>query len=206
MTISTYSELQSALDNWLNQTNATARSAEFIALFEAKFAREVRVRAMMQRDTDATFSTEYTALPTSFLQMVTLKLTGSVIHSLKPVTNEWINEVFTDTTTGIPKYFTVLGSEVRVAPPPDGTYTAEMVYYKFAALSASNTTNWLLTSHPDLYLFGSLCEAEGFSDVTAPRIAGWKSRRDEEIASLIRAEKRAQWGGGVLRVRADVGA
>ena len=43
---------------------------------------------------------------------------------------------------------------------------------------ATTDPNWLLTAHPDHYLFGSLVEAEmfGVNDERAPL---WKARRDE---------------------------
>ncbi len=46
------------------------------------------------------------------------------------------------------------------------------------ALSDSTPTNWLLTAHPDLYLFGSMIEAEMFG-VNDERAPPWKARRDE---------------------------
>ena len=42
-------------------------------------------------------------------------------------------------------------------PSPDGSYGVELLYYqRVPALSDSNTTNWLLTEAPDVYLYGSL--------------------------------------------------
>jgi hypothetical protein len=46
MSISTASDLQTAVANWANRTDLTDRFGEFVALFEAKANRRLRVRAM----------------------------------------------------------------------------------------------------------------------------------------------------------------
>ena len=53
------------------------------------------------------------------------------------------------------------------------------------ALSGGNPTNWLLTTHPDAYLFGALCEAEPFIG-NDERFPLWKARRDEIFAGILR--------------------
>ena len=46
MAISNYSELQTAVANWLDRDDLTARIPEFIALAEARFNRVLRLRSM----------------------------------------------------------------------------------------------------------------------------------------------------------------
>ena len=46
MAISTYVELQTAVANWLDRDDMSARIPEFIALTEARFNRILRIRAM----------------------------------------------------------------------------------------------------------------------------------------------------------------
>ena len=46
MTISTYSELQTAAGNWLNRSDLTSRLPEFIALAESRFNRILNVPEM----------------------------------------------------------------------------------------------------------------------------------------------------------------
>jgi hypothetical protein len=205
MTISTYSELQTALDNWLDRTNVTARSKEFISLFEAHFKRKAfGIRRGEQRDTNATISTEYEPLPDDCLSIVSLKINSSPVSSCKLVTTDWIDENYRNAETDVPRFYAIVGTEIRFAPAPASTYTAEIVYRTFDKLSDSNTSNWLLTGHEDIYLYGSLAAAEPFY-MNDSRMVMWKALRDEGIADLIKAEKSAKWGNGA-RVRPDVGA
>ena len=60
---------------------------------------------------------------------------------------------------GQPRYFTVFGDEIELAPTPDAAYTIEMVYRRTIPPLAANDPNWLLTLAPDLYLYGALLES-----------------------------------------------
>ena len=51
MSISTYSELKTAVENWLDRADLTERVPEFISLGEARIARRLRVRGIEQRST-----------------------------------------------------------------------------------------------------------------------------------------------------------
>ncbi len=89
-----------------------------------------------------------------------------------------------------------------VGPTPDASYTAALDIYSFTGLSALATTNWLITSHPDLYLYGSLAEAEPF--IKDGNIVGyWQNRRDEGMDSLFGASMQARWGGSPMVMRPD---
>lgn len=67
-----------------------------------------------------------------------------------------VNDIAEPLTSGPPKNFTIEADAVRFAPIPDATYYAPMLYYrKFPGLQA-NSTNWLMTNAPRVYLFGSL--------------------------------------------------
>jgi hypothetical protein len=91
-----------------------------------------------------------------------------------------------------------------LAPSPADTYTAWLHYYqKLTPLSSDNQTNWLIVSHPDVYLFGALVMAEAFL-WNDERVAGWKSLWDEAIASLQKHGTKKRHGGGPLYPRVAV--
>jgi hypothetical protein len=70
---------------------------------------------------------------------------------------------------------------------------------KIPALSDSNTSNWVLASHPDVYLYGSLAEAFKYSmdDEQAAKYDGLFRNGIQEILALDKQRKYAQ----NLRVR-----
>ncbi len=199
MSITTYAELQTAVANWLNRTDLTSRIPEFISLAEARINRELRVRRMLQRSY-ATATTEFLELPDDWAGMRGMNITvGGVRQALNYRSPEMMDIRHT-AETGPPVMYTILGDEVQLAPGPDTSYRVDMAYFQSVpALSDSATTNWLLTTHPDLYLFGASAEGcrylkdrEGYvDDIT---------RFSEALADIHRTDKRDKYGEGPLAI------
>ena len=75
MAIGTYAELQTAVANWLDRDDLTARIPEFITLAEARFNRLLRLRSMESKYNANTVAGQRNlALPTSIYKCVTSKL------------------------------------------------------------------------------------------------------------------------------------
>jgi hypothetical protein len=200
MAITTYSELQSAVENWLSHTLFTARVPEFIALFEATANRKLRVR---QQEAVATLtpSAGAVSLPADYLDWRRLTFTGSPRVELDYVEPSWLQAAYPTIPAGIPTVFTIEGATLTIAPVSDTPL--ELLYFqKIAALSDTNPTNWLIAAHPDLYLFGAMVEAEMFG-VNDERMPLWKSRRDE-IFDEIRELSKTTRGPGAIRVMGTV--
>jgi len=194
MSITTYSELQTAIENWLDHTLFTSRVPEFIALFEATANRRLQVRQM---ETSATLtpSSGSVSLPTDYLAWRRVTWTGSSRVDLEYVQPSYLQSAYPTSPSDIPRVFTIEGSTLKVRPVDDTDLDFDY-YAKVPVLSVSNTTNWLLTAHPDLYLFGSLVEAEmfGVNDERAPL---WKARRDEIFAEIEQLSNRTRGVGGI---------
>jgi hypothetical protein len=189
MSITTYSELRTAVENWIGRTDLTDRVPEFITLFEAHANRKLRVR-QMETSTTLTPSSGSATLPADYLQWRRVTWTGSPRQELEYVHPAIVQAYYSTTPEGRPRMFTIEGSTLKIRPT-DTTGLEFDYYQKVAALdTGSNTTNWLLTAHPDAYLFGALTEATMFFE---HEMAGaWKSRRDEvlgEIKTLSEATK-----------------
>ena len=73
MAISTYSDLQAAVGNWLNRTDLTDRVPDFIALSEAQMNRRLRVRQMVTR-AEAILAGEFVDAPSDMLEPIQLAL------------------------------------------------------------------------------------------------------------------------------------
>ena len=109
--------------------------------------------------------------------------------------------------TGKPYYFTMIGgstNQLEVLPSPDSTYTSSIVYYtRIAALSDSATSNWLLAAHPDIYLFGTLVEAEPYLK-NDERMPMWTARLDKALNDLGLQGQRERHTASGLRMRSRV--
>ena len=208
MAITTYAQLQTATANWLDRTDLTARIPEFIELAEANFNRVIRQPDMVTKNDSFSIAGRYTTLPTDTLEIVRIVVDLTPVIVLEYLTPEEISERrISMSATGKPYYFTVIGgssNQLEVVPSPDATYTSSIVYYtRIPALTDSATTNWLLTAHPDIYLFGTLVEAEPYLK-NDERMPMWTSRLDKALMALRLQGERELHTGSSLRMRARV--
>ena len=167
MAITSYSTLQTALANWSTRDDLTSILPDLIMKAEQRIrwgsagqfpSRPLRARQMETRAT-LSLSGEYAGLPTDFLEPIKVKLNSDPTAELPYIGRVAFDETFNAAATGKPRAYTIVGTEMRFGPSPDTSYTAELWYYKdLTALSTTNTTNWLLTAAPHIYLSGSLVE------------------------------------------------
>ena len=200
MAITTYSELQSAVGDFLNRQDLTTVIPTFIALAEADFNRSIRHRSMLTRAT-ATIDAQFTALPTDFLEAKNIQLNSTPITVLRYVTMEHADLVRQADPTGQPRYYTIVGDTLECVPVADASYTAELTYYKkIAALANDNTSNWLLSYHPDVYLYGTLMQSAPYLK-DDQRIPVWGSLYRQYLADVNASSDKAEFSGGALFMR-----
>lgn len=161
MAITSYAELQTAMTNWLDRSDLSSRLPEFIVLFEAKINRKLRVRQQITTAT-LTVTAGSATLPTDYLEKKRLTWMGSQTRELDYVTPTFLSEVNQDSVSASPLYYTIEGSTIKVAPL-DNT-SLELLYAQKLPPLATTDPNWLLTSHPDGYLFGSLAMSATFTE------------------------------------------
>lgn len=208
MAITTYATLQTATANWLDRTDLSARIPEFIELAEANFNRGVRSPDMIVKNDSFSLSSQYNTLPGDTLEIIRIVVDITPTITLEYLTPEEISEKRRDLGgTGKPYYFTVVGgssNQLEVLKSPDQTYNSSIVYYtRIPALTDSATTNWLLDSHPDIYLFGALVEAEPYLK-NDERFPLWSARLEKALGGLRLQGQRELHGGSSLRMRARV--
>ena len=205
MALTTYAELKTSVGDWLNRTDLATAISDFVSLAEAQIERQLRTRQMIVR-ANASFAAaaEYGTVPDDFLETKSIKLDTNPITYLSFQTIDAMDQLSNTTylSSGKPLYFSVVGSQFRLLPIPDGAYTAELVYYaKLAKLSNTNTTNWLLTQAPDVYLYGSLLQAAPYLQDDA-RISVWSSLYQAGLDQLQIADDRGSTSGGAILARA----
>lgn len=198
MTISTYSELVTAVSNWLSRADLSSRVPEFITLAQARINRQVRVKAMQTKTTNITIDAEYEDAPADLLEVVSFYLTSTTPRQKL----EYLpaDSMLDYTTTDKPRFFTVTGAspltQFRFAPQPASSYTATILYYAKPATLATTTqeTNSLFPTNADLYLYAALLEAESFIH-DDPRLPIWKAAYDEALHNLNESAKNSRHGG-----------
>lgn len=200
MSLDSYANLKTALAAWLwrpNDADLTTSIPDMIAMAEAEMNRRIRSRRKAIRS-EATITSEFTDLPSDFDAMVSLvNETTDPQRRLTYIDPEKAAELknTTYTASGQPVYFSIVGDELQVIPSPDSSYSLEMTYrQKIPALSDSNTSNWVLVDHPDIYLYGSLVHAAPFLQ-DDDRVAVWGTLHERALASLETQDAFSQYPG-----------
>jgi hypothetical protein len=162
MAISTYSDLKSAVAAWAKRSDLTSVIPDFITLTEKRLARTLIPREQeTEVELTATPASRYINLPAGFIKPVGLwlkttlpreKLTQMLPAEL-PVSNE----------SGEPEYWAVDGARIALDLPAAGAYPFDFRYVASWQLSDANPTNYVLETHPDLYLFGTLTELSKYT-------------------------------------------
>jgi hypothetical protein len=138
----------------------------------------------------------FATLPNNYLAWRRVTWTGSTRTELGYVHPSYLQAAYPSQPADVPRIFTIEGSTLKVMPL-SGT-PLEFDYYQAIPSLVSASTNWLMTSHPDLYLFGSMCEAEAFG-VNDERMPMWKARRDEIFEEIITRDRQTR-GPSYVRV------
>ncbi|MEL0177772.1 MAG: hypothetical protein VW810_05675 [Pelagibacteraceae bacterium] len=205
MALNTYTALKTSVANWLNRTDLTNEIVDFIALTEADFNSKLRIRKMINEE-DVTINAETVSLPTGFLQIRNFFiLSGSTKLPLRYMTPSQMDSIKGTSTTGTPEVYTIVGDNLRFAPKPDASYTGKLNFYKkFDALSTLNTSNFILTDHPAIYLYGALYHATNFlGGIDKMLVQKWQQMYATAMERLERNDREDQFSGSPLQVRSE---
>lgn len=206
MAIGTYSELKTAIANFLARDDLTDRIPEFISLAEARMGRELGTRSQTKRATATlTAGDAFVSLPTDLRSIRSVKLNTNPAEVLEYYTPNALDSYYSSTATGKPRAYTVFGTEMKFAPSPDSGYTAEIIYGEgMDELSDSNTSNTVLTRHPDAYLYGSLAAASVYL-MDETKTALYEQLFTRAITEISREEDENKYAGSGLQMKSDYG-
>lgn len=175
--ISNYTELQTALTNWLHRADLASRIPEFIAMGESYLNRKLRVKEMEASATVAPSTTvRYVALPTGYMEL--LAFTDDQGEPLTALDAETLERAAYGIGTQRPDFYRI-SSRIDFEAVADTAYSFTLRYLKRLDL-ATDLTNSVLTNHPDCYLYASLMQSAPYIKDDA-RIATWKTLMDDAV-------------------------
>jgi len=193
MAIATYTDLQSAVGDWLNRADLSSVIPTFITLAEAKFNRELRTRDMLLRS-EAITTNEFVAVPSDFLENYSLELNMTNLgpqQSLAFIGPLEAKVLKANKITGLPRYYTMIDGAFEILPAPSGNTDIILTYYqKIPSLSGTVSTNWLITKSPDLYLYSTLLEAAPYLK-DDERLQVWAAARQQVMDAMAAESERA---------------
>lgn len=194
MALDTFSGLKTSIANFLNREDLTSVIPDFITLAEAQINRrlvkEGPVREML---TMVAFpvDAEFENVPADFHAAKAVFLAPNYLPLQFISPEEMVaRKTAYPNASGDPQAFSVVGSQLQFWPWAAGTFAdAELTYWaKVPALTDAAPTNWLLTNHPDIYLYTSLIQSAPYLSENA-RIQVWGVLASTALDDLIGADK-----------------
>jgi hypothetical protein len=190
MAITTYAQLKTAIADWSNRSDLTSYLGDFITLAENRMFDDLLLKNFESEESlTLTQDQNYVALPSGYVSPIAfwLIVDGERV-ALEMVLPEQL-PYYTDSTQ--PEFWAIDGANIRFDCPASENYSAKFRMYKTSALSDSNTSNYLLTRRPDVYLAACMVECSRFiRDTELFNI--WEPRYLTGRASLMASENRSR--------------
>jgi hypothetical protein len=160
---------------------------EFISLAESRINKDLRMAQVQKRaTTDTVADQEYYPLPDDFIAATSLTLNTSPEQRLEYIPADQLAAKYSTTPSGEPESYGIVGQTFILVPTPNSVWTMNLRYRaKMPALSDSNTTNYVLTNYPDIYLFAGLLEIAMYLK-DKQSAADWKTMYDVSVAGAKR--------------------
>jgi len=202
MGLANYGELKTEIANVLEDDGSELASyiPTAITLAESRIADKVRCRAMEELRTDSlTQSTEFVALDSDVIEITDVALDTNPKVNLEFVPTFQSTRLIRYDDEATPYYYSIQGETLQIRPIAEQDYTIEYtLYFRLPAFSADLDTNWILTNHPAIYLYGSLAECYYFKrdEDVGDRYLSHYERLVEE---LNRSEKKLKFPGPLKR-------
>lgn len=189
MNFDTHAELKATISRWLMRSDLTEEIPSFISLAEAEISRRLRTRQMMTRARIEATS-RYVKLPAGWRKAWNVQRVADdyPLEYLAPVEMDKLRHAISQNLVTAPpacSYYSLFGNTIEFLPEPTSAdpVNMEMLYYiKIPSLTEETDSNWLLRTHPDLYLYGALMHSAPFLR-DDERVGLWKQLFEDALAS-----------------------
>ena len=172
-----------SIRNYVNY--ARLPSAQILTSAEAWIYQRLRTREMKATDTGTISSGSTIAVPARLRQPIHFMFTGVNHAEVTLKTEDVVREAFTydgdgNRVTGKPQMYAIDGTNLFFEVSVDQAYTYDFMYYQaLAALSSTNTTNFLTDRYPTLLQAACMFKAYEFTRNGPGRSYWLQIARDE---------------------------
>ena len=183
MAFTTYTSFVTTVESYLARTDLTTVIPDFIQMAQLRMSRDLRTEAMLKVAT-TTPTDSKVAFPSDFLELREMHFQGNPPIILEYQSPDLFFRNGQTTLSGMPHYFTMIGSNFQFAPAPDSTMTLSLLYYAQPTfISTTTASNIYLANYPDALLYATLAEAEPYL-LNDARIQTWSALYDRAIANI----------------------
>lgn len=202
MALSNYNDLLASVATWLNRTDLTAVIPDFVTIAESKIARDLRLRNQITASTLSTSATtRAVALPAGWIAFSSVTVGATPPNVCEYVTTERLDTLYQEQGgSGRPFVYSIEGSNILFGPTPDAVYPVNVNFYQRFPALVSASTNWLLTNHPNVYLYACLREGAFYTKDQAGA-QQWDGLYKQETSNVQKDDDQATHSGSTLTVK-----
>jgi len=185
MSFTSYTNFVTVVENYLARTDLSSQIPDFIQLAQTRMSRDLRTEKMLSVTTLPITSGDGTvAMPSDLLEVREIHIQGNPVVRVAYQSPDLFFKDGLTTTSGIPTFFTMLGSNFEFAPIPNGSQTVQILYYAQPTfISTTTASNIYLVNYPDALLYATLAEAEPYL-MNDARIQTWSALYDRAIQNI----------------------
>jgi len=201
MALANYTDLKSTIAETLNRDDLTTAAQTFIALCEAQINRDIRHWRMEVRTSgQQSAGDEYMQVPADWVETIRFNVVGNGTSpiNLMDSTTMAENRARYNDQYGKPTAYSLEAGQFHLYPTPVADVDLELLYYAQVPDLATNSTNWLLSYAPDVYLYGSLLHSAPYLQDDA-RVAVWAQLYSAGVTRLNEASNSAKHSGSNLK-------
>ena len=192
MSISTYSELVTAVTRNSFRSDLTADIPNFIQLCEADM--QVRLKNVdFEATSTLTVTAGAAALPTEFRGMRNVYWNGDTNRPMTYMTPNKFDALVL--TSSLPNFYTIKGVNIYFGSSLDGSAVVNY-YASFTGLSGSNATNAIITKYPDAYLHGTMMQLFIFTR-DAANYQARQTAYEQAIDRIVLDNKQRKYGSSL---------
>jgi hypothetical protein len=184
-----YAQLVTAIQDYCEQTFATADINIFIQQAEQRVYNSVQLPALRRNVTGTTtIANKYLSAPTDWLATYSLAVidaAGDYEYLLNKDVN-YIREAYPSASdSGKPLYYALFDQNSFIlGPTPDANYSMELHYFYYPESIVTAGTTWLGDNFDSVLLYGTLLEAYTYLKGEQDVISVYKQRYDEAMMLL----------------------
>ena len=150
----------------------------------------LRQADMVTQSTGVTITSGRATLPADALEVVYAQVGSTEDEPLEQISPQQLTMLRRTRTRDAanPRFFAIIGRQIVVTPTPSSG-TLDIDYYqRIPALTTSNTSNWLLTDAPYVYLYTSLLHATPFLMDDA-RYAVFQNTVSQQVMASVKSQQ-----------------
>jgi len=215
----TYSGLLASAADWLHRTDLTALIPDLVTMTEeaVNYGDDTLDIAPLRTADQETIWTStssvpavcvaasnYVILPADFVDMRQLFVYDSagIKNELKRTATMPLFQSDRANITGVPQWYFVSKNQLYLIPQPSSAFVLHGIYYGTVGPLATQLTNWLMSNHPRVYLFGTCMYASPWLG-TDNRLQLWASGFKGAINGLNKADKQKRFKNTLMRTEAS---